>query len=137
MLCGIRQLLFNPFHNLSEGRSVEWVSIPAGPHNMIPAQQQKHKHFYLPAVITSPRSFFVCIFFVILVNSQMQQDESRLLCKSHTLHFFLYSYHLYPPFHTISPMLFLHTLINFFKTTHISLGANSGASILFPSFISL
>lgn len=156
MLSGVWQLLFNPFHDLPEGGSVEGVSIPAGPHNLIPAQQHMNTHFYLSTVITSP-SFFVCILFflrvltflVMLVKSQMQQDESGLLFKSPTLHSFIVS----PPpsiqsHHLSYDPSWTHTLAFNFNTfytpsyftpttTHISLGANSGASILYPSFMSL
>lgn len=37
----VRQLLFDSLHNLPEGGSVQGVSVPAGPHNLIPAQQGK------------------------------------------------------------------------------------------------
>lgn len=43
MLGGVRQLLFDLFHNLPEGGSVEGVCVPAGPHDLIPAQQQQQK----------------------------------------------------------------------------------------------
>ena len=132
MLCGIRQLLFNPFHNLPEGRSVEWVSIPAGPHNMIPAQQQKHintftclqllhrpvlfSYVYIFLVSVQPKSF--C--YTVLVNSQMQQDESRLLCKSHTLQFF---YILTTSIHHFTPSLlcsFYTHLLTFYNNSHFT-----------------
>lgn len=99
MLGGIWQLLFNPFHDLPEGGSVEGVGIPATPHNLIPAQKRSHKQFDWSTVITS--SFF-CVFFlsslpsesfntcsvlVILVKSQMQQEEGNLLLESSSLLF--------------------------------------------------
>lgn len=99
MFCGIRQLLLNPFHDLPEGGSVEGVRIPAGPHNLIPAQQ--HTDTQTPLLVFSYYILFlffarVCILFsvlsstmsafVILVKSQMQQEESGLLFKPPVLH---------------------------------------------------
>lgn len=57
MLSGIRQLLFNPFHDLPEGGSVEGVRIPAGPHNLIPAQQ--HTNTQTPLFIYSYHAPFL------------------------------------------------------------------------------
>lgn len=37
VLGGVGQLLFDPLHDLPEGRPVEGVGLPAGPHDPIPA----------------------------------------------------------------------------------------------------
>lgn len=119
-------------------------------------RMQTHKHFYLPAVATPcfcfllsrvQRKSFSISDLVMPAWSQMQQNESRLPFKSPTLHS-SYSHHLGVSNHTdlfassyahthISLQHLLQALIFQLDTTYISLGANSGASILYPSFISL
>lgn len=60
MLSGIRQLLFDPFHDLPEGGSVEGVSIPAGPHDLIPSQQHTNtqKETFIGLQLLQPPFFF-------------------------------------------------------------------------------
>lgn len=41
MLGGVRQLLFDLFHNFSEWGSVEGVCVPAGPHDLIPGEHKE------------------------------------------------------------------------------------------------
>lgn len=95
MLSGIWKLLFNPFHDFPEGGSVEGVSIPAGPHNVIPAH--RHTNTFISAQLlhplsllcaysylfsVPPKSFNTSRVFVTLTESQMQQDGSGPLFKS-------------------------------------------------------
>lgn len=68
MLSGIRQLLFNPFHDLPEGGSVEGVRVPAGPHNLIPAQRhtntQTHTLLFIYTYHTPFLDLWVCTAFL-------------------------------------------------------------------------
>lgn len=60
MFSGIWQLLFDPFHNLPEGGSFEGISIPTGPHNLIPAKQRTSGYRRV--------CVHVCVVFVHLIS---------------------------------------------------------------------
>lgn len=43
VLGGVRQLLLDLLHHLPEGRPVERVGVPAGPHDLVPAAEGQQK----------------------------------------------------------------------------------------------
>lgn len=43
VLGGVRQLLLDLLHHLPEGRPVERVGVPAGPHDLVPATEGQQK----------------------------------------------------------------------------------------------
>lgn len=157
MFSGIWQLLFNPFHDLPEGGSVEGVRIPAGPHNLIPAQQRTDTQ--TPLLVFSQYILFlflsvcVCVYCFLfsvppcqclLYLWKAKFNRKRAGCCSNAPHiaFFIVSPSPSTQSHHLSCGTSQHNTFNLHSysmsaITHISLGANSGASILYPSFISL
>lgn len=70
VLGGVRQLLLDLLHHLPEGRPVERVGVPAGPHDLVPATegQQQDISALGKVQVQGCISFFLCstiLFFFI------------------------------------------------------------------------
>lgn len=98
MLGGVRQLLLDLLHHLPEGWPVEGVSVPAGPHDLVPAAEGQQKNIWALAQVQVKGCIFVLSTFILLCFD--------LFC------------------------FFSSAQVKTNAGTHISLGANSGASIL-------
>lgn len=60
VLGGVRQLLLDLLHHLPEGRPVERVGIPAGPHDLVPAAEGQQKDISALGQVQGCIFFFLC-----------------------------------------------------------------------------
>lgn len=159
MLSGIWQLLLNPLHDFPEQRSLEGVSIPAGPHNLIPVRTTCALTAQHCGIHKTTSFYFVCNYCIPFLAFLLSVQFSAVSFHLKAVNIPTFSDARQKPKATgwgqattqILPITSLLSLTTFSipiliyrvyllypqALTHISSGANSGASILYPSFISL